>query len=75
MRISYDPEADALSIVFSDTTVTTEEWADGVVAEHDAAGRLAALEFLDASKRFGDLSTFQQVVVEGLEALPQAGKP
>lgn len=66
MRISYDPEVDALSISFRETTVTTQELADGIAAEYDAQGQLVGLEILDATKRFGDPSTLQQVVLEGV---------
>lgn len=66
MRISYDAEADALSISFRDTTVTTQELAEGIAGEYDANGKLVGLEILDAAKRFGDPSTFQQVVLEGV---------
>ncbi len=71
MRIRYDSEVDALSISFQDTTVTTQELAEGIAAEYDAQGQLVGLEILDASKRFGDPSTMQQIVLEGLgPALP-----
>jgi len=30
MKISYDPEVDGLSIVFRETTVTTEHLAEGI---------------------------------------------
>lgn len=66
MRISYDPEVDALSISFRDATVNTQELADGIAAEYDAQGQLVGLEILDAAKRFGDPSTFQQVILEGV---------
>jgi uncharacterized protein YuzE len=66
MKIIYDPEVDALSITFRDTTVTTQELADGIAAEYDAQGRLVGLEILDAAQRFGDPSVFQQVILEGL---------
>lgn len=66
MRISYDPEVDALSISFRDTTVTTQELADGIAAEYDPQGQLVGLEILDAAKRFGDPSTLQQVILEGV---------
>lgn len=73
MRIRYDAEVDALSISFRDTTVTTQELAEGIAAEYDAQGQIVGLEILDASKRFGDPSTMQQIVLEGLgSALPQA---
>jgi uncharacterized protein YuzE len=66
MRIRYDAEVDALSIVFRDTTVTTRDLAEGVVGEFDAQGRLVGLEILDAARKFGDPSTLQQVVLEGV---------
>ena len=66
MRIRYDAEVDALSIVFRDATVTTQELAEGVSGEYDDQGRLVGFEILDASKRFGDPSTFQQIILEGM---------
>ena len=66
MRISYDPEVDALSIYFRETTVSTQELADGIAGEYDALGQLVGLEILDAAKRFGDPSTLQQVILEGV---------
>jgi uncharacterized protein YuzE len=66
MKISYDPEVDALSITFRETTVTTKHLAEGIAAEYDSEGRLAGLEVLDAVKRFGDAETMRQVILEGL---------
>ena len=66
MRISYDPEVDALSIIFRDTTVTTQELAEGIAAEYDAQGRLVGIEILDAVNRLGDPSVLQQVILERL---------
>ena len=66
MWIRYDPEADALSITFRDTTVTTAELAEGITAEYDSAGQLVGLEVLDAAHRFGDPSVLRQVVLEGI---------
>jgi uncharacterized protein YuzE len=48
MKISYDPEVDALSITFRETTVTTKHLAEGIAADYDSDGRLAGLEILDA---------------------------
>ena len=66
MKISYDAEVDALSIVFKETTVTTEHLAEGIAADFDANGNLAGLEILDASKRLGGHTSLQQVVTEGI---------
>jgi uncharacterized protein YuzE len=66
MKIRYDAEVDALSIIFRESTVTTEELAEGITAEYDAQGQLVGLEVLDAASRFGDPSVLQQVVLEGI---------
>ena len=73
MKISYDSEVDALSIIFRDTTVTTKHLAEGIAADYDSDGRLAGIEVLDAIKRFGGPETLRQVLLEGIgPSLPQA---
>jgi YD repeat-containing protein len=64
MKITYDPEVDALYIQFLETTVTTEHLAEGIAADYDAEGRLAGIEILDALKRFDDPKVLRQVVLE-----------
>jgi|GEM_PF-339750 len=66
MKISYDPEVDALSIIFRETSVTTKPLAEGVAAEYDSEDRLVGLEILDAVRRFGGRETLRQVVLEGI---------
>ena len=66
MQIRYDRDVDALSIVFVEATVTTEELADGIIAEYDARDRLVGLEILDAAMRFGGLDIFREVTLEGV---------
>lgn len=66
MKITYDAEVDALSIIFRETTVTTKHLAEGIAADYDSAGQLVGLEILDAVKRFGGQETLRQVVIEGL---------
>jgi uncharacterized protein YuzE len=68
MKIEYDPEVDALSIVFRETTVTTKHLAEGIAADYDQEGRLAGLEILDAKARFGDSATFETVELRGVTA-------
>ena len=51
MKITYDAEADALSIVFAESTVTTQVLAEGLAADYDAAGCLSGLEILDVRRR------------------------
>ena len=69
MKITYDAEADALSIIFADTTVTTQHLADGIAADYDEAGRLAGLEVLDVRSRLGSAETFRRIILEGVGAL------
>ena len=64
MRITYDPEVDALYIRFIETTVTTKHVAEGIAVDYAADGRSAGIEVLDARKRFGDEKVFQRVVLE-----------
>lgn len=74
MRISYDPEVDALSIIFRECTVNQTELAEGIAAEYGADGRLAGLEILDATERFGGVETLRQVILEGVAtAVPRHG--
>jgi uncharacterized protein YuzE len=64
MRITYDPEVDALYIRFRESTVTTKHLAEGIAADYDSGGKLAGLEILDAVKRFGDRETLKKVTLE-----------
>jgi len=66
MRITYDPEVDALYIRFHETTVTTKHLAEGIAADYDVDGRLAGLEILDAVKRFGDRQTLRTITLQEL---------
>jgi uncharacterized protein YuzE len=66
MLIRYDPEVDALSVIFRETTVTTRELAEGIVAEFDAEDRLAGLEILDAGSRLVSPAILREVTLEGI---------
>ena len=71
MRITYDPKVDALYIRFKETTVTTKHLTEGIAADYDIDGRLAGIEILDVSRRFGgDKDTFRKITLEeiGLSA-------
>ena len=52
MKISYDPEVDALSITFRETTFTTRHLAEGIAADYDSEGRLAGLGNSGRAKTF-----------------------
>ena len=47
MKISYDPEVDALSITFRETTVTTKHLAEGIAARRCVAWNWKALALKD----------------------------
>ena len=64
MKITYDPEIDALYIQFLDSKVTTEHLAEGIAVDYDPEGQLAGIEILDAVKQFGDPGTLRQVILE-----------
>lgn len=66
MKIRYDAEADALSIVFRDTTVTTQHITEGIAADYDKDGLLAGIEVLDAVKRLGGRETLRKISIEGV---------
>jgi len=66
MKITYDPEVDALYIRFRETTVTTQHLAEGLAADYDADGHLAGIEILGAVKRLGDKDVFKQIVLEDI---------
>ena len=66
MHIRYDPEVDALSVIFRETTVTTRELAEGIVAEYDAQERLVGLEILDAGSRLDSPGIVREVTLEGV---------
>jgi len=49
MRITYDPEVDAMSIVFRETTVTTKHLGEGIAADVDCttlSERLLAISII-----------------------------
>jgi uncharacterized protein YuzE len=52
MKIIYDPVADTLTIIFTETPVTeSDEDKPGVILDYDTKGNLVSLEILDASRR------------------------
>jgi uncharacterized protein YuzE len=52
MKITYDPEADALYIILRDVVPTdSTDIEEGVTVELDDDGHIIALEVLDASER------------------------
>ncbi|MBM3774037.1 MAG: DUF2283 domain-containing protein [Acidobacteria bacterium] len=55
MKVTYDAEADVLSILLTDNPVEeSDETKPGLVLDYDSAGNVVSLEILEASKRLGN---------------------
>ncbi len=54
MKITYDPEADAVYIKFKSEMFRTEHWSESVAADYDVDGHLVGIEVLDASNQIED---------------------
>ena len=50
MKISYDPEVDALYIKLRDDVARTERLSDDVAIDYDADGTVAGIEILSAKQ-------------------------
>ena len=61
MKVTYDPEADALYIEFKDTTVTTKHLTETIAIDLDSKGKIAGIELLDASKQLGNPSALKNL--------------
>ncbi len=70
MKIIYDSEVDALSIVFLDTTVTTTQVAEGIAIEYAQDGRVAGIEILDASRHLGSADVLRHIEIDTLLPAP-----
>lgn len=66
MKISYDPEADAIYIELRDVKpADSRDIEEGVTVDLDADGHVVGIEILDAQERIGTES-LDSVVVEVL---------
>ncbi len=66
MKISYNSDADTLSLVFSETGVFTRELGEGFVVEYDAEGHLTRVEIPHAMSTSLGKDVFRQLVFEGI---------
>jgi uncharacterized protein YuzE len=66
LRITYDPEVDALYIRFLETTVTTKHVAEGIAIDYGPDGQIAGIEILDSVKRIGNKDVFKKLTIEEL---------
>ena len=68
MKVIYDRETDALTVIFAETPVVeSDEDKPGVILDYDAAGNLVSLEILDASRRVGLPTQIEYQVVADIE--------
>ncbi len=55
MKVTYDPQVDALRIRFASAPIEeSDEDKPGVIIDYDKDGNVVALEILDASQRMAD---------------------
>jgi uncharacterized protein YuzE len=57
MRISYDPDADAMFVWFAPEgtkSASTTEVAPGIMLDYDAAGNVIGIEVLDIRERVAE---------------------
>ena len=51
----YDPETDALTIIFSDAKISeSDEVREGVIIDYDRDGKIISMEVLDASEQISE---------------------
>ena len=64
MKVTYDPETDSLTVIFTESPVAeSDEDKPGVILDYDASGNLVSLEILDASRRIMSPSQIEYQVV------------
>ena len=71
MKITYDPQVDALYIRFVDepSEVTTQRLSEDVAVNYAPDGRIVGVEVLDASEHVFRHGAERQVVVQNLAAV------
>ena len=71
MKVTYDLEADILTIIFSEGPVAeSDEDKPGIILDYDTAGNLVSLEILDASQRVTIPSRIEYQVEPAARKLP-----
>jgi len=69
MKVTYDPEVDALYIRLSDeqpVEVTTQRLSEEVAINDAPDGRIVGIEILDASEYISGLKMERKIVLENL---------
>ena len=56
MNITYDPETDTMTLVFSNNPVAeSDAGKPNIIMDYDADGHIVAMEILDASHQMSDV--------------------
>jgi len=68
MKVTYDPEVDALYIRLSDepAEVTTQRLSEEVAINYAPDGRIVGIEILDASEYISGLKMERKIALENL---------
>ena len=71
MRITYDPEVDALYIRFTDESVeaTTQRLTEDVAINYSPSGQVVGIEILDAAQYVFHAGAEPRVVLHNLAAV------
>jgi uncharacterized protein YuzE len=70
MKVVYDPEVDALTVLLSDAPVTgSDQDKPGVILDYYAAGNMVSFEILHASKHMANPLSVEFV------SMPQLRRP
>lgn len=71
MKISFDPQVDALYIRFTDESaeVTTQRLSEDVAVNYAPDGRIIGIEILDASEYIFRSGSERQIEVHNLTAI------
>ncbi len=65
MKVTYDPEVDALRIVFRNAPIEeSDEDKPGVILDYDKDGNVVGLEVLNASRRVENPRAVDHVLME-----------
>ncbi|NIA16552.1 MAG: DUF2283 domain-containing protein [Nitrospiraceae bacterium] len=66
MRLRYEPDRDALSLVFGDRRVAARELGEGVSAVFDEEGCLVEVVIENVTARAPGEDIFRQILIEGI---------
>ncbi len=68
MKVTYDPEVDALYIrlIEEQAEVTTQRLSEEVAINYAPDGRIVGIEILDASEYISNLKTERTIALENL---------